>query len=65
MNLSVIIPTITGREESLARAIASYRDTTDERYCEIIVVQDFPTWPSACNEGFRRSKREGHPLLGR
>jgi len=56
MLLSVVIPTITGREESLARAIASYEDTTRECPHEIIVVKDEPTWPTACNVGFEKSK---------
>jgi glycosyltransferase involved in cell wall biosynthesis len=54
--LTVVIPTIFGREQSLARGIASYEDTlAGERY-EIIVVKDEPTWPTACNEGCRQSK---------
>lgn len=50
--LSVVVPTISGREDSLARAIASYRDEADE----IIVVENEPTWPSACNRGYERAK---------
>jgi hypothetical protein len=53
--LSVVIPTISGREESLARAVASYEETLAGTQYEIITVLDFPTWPSACNEGYRRS----------
>jgi hypothetical protein len=56
--LSVILPTISGREESCARAYASY-ETTLADYpgkWEIIPIKDYPTWPSACNEGYRRSK---------
>ena len=52
--ISVVIPTITGREESLARTIAAYRDTLDR--LEIIVVQDEPSWPRACNVGYERSE---------
>jgi glycosyltransferase involved in cell wall biosynthesis len=56
-SLTVVIPTISGREESLARAIASYEDTLQggPSY-EIIQIKDWPTWPSACNEGYKRSK---------
>ncbi len=53
--LSVIVPTISGREESLARTIASYMDTLDGTQYEIIQVKDYPTWPSACNEGYKRA----------
>ena len=51
----VILPTITGREESLARTIASYRETLHGTPYEIIIITDYPTWPSACNEGYKRS----------
>lgn len=54
--LSVVIPTISGRKESLARAIASYRQTLDGEPHEIIVVEDEPSWPGACNLGFEQSK---------
>lgn len=52
--LSVIVPTITGREESLARTIASYETTLDVEH-EIIVVKDESSWPRACNVGYERS----------
>lgn len=55
--LTVVIPTISGREESLARAIASYEDTLrDGPSYEIIIIRDEPTWPAACNEGYEQSK---------
>jgi glycosyltransferase involved in cell wall biosynthesis len=56
--LSVILPTISGREESLSRAVASYEETLADYpgKWEIIVIKDYPTWPSACNEGYRKSK---------
>ncbi len=50
------MPTISGREESLARTLASYRETLDGTSYEIIQIRDYPTWPSACNEGYKRSK---------
>lgn len=54
--ITVVIPTISGREESLARAVKSYEDTTVGVDCEIIVVKDEPTWPAACNKGYEQSK---------
>ena len=55
--LTVVVPTISGREDSLARAIASYEDTLlDGPSYEIIQIKDWPTWPSACNEGYKKSK---------
>jgi hypothetical protein len=54
--LTVVVPTISGREETLARCLASYRETLDGIDHEIIVVTDEPTWPAACNEGYRQSK---------
>jgi len=54
--LSVIIPTISGREETLHRCMASYEETLAGTPYEIILIKDWPTWPAACNEGYRRSK---------
>jgi hypothetical protein len=54
--LSVVIPTLSGREDSLARAIASYRETLDGVPHEIIVEKDRPSWPAACNAGYRKAK---------
>lgn len=56
--LTVVLPTISGREESLARTIKSYEDTLEGQDFDIIVIQDWPTWPSACNEGYKRSDSE-------
>lgn len=53
--LSVIIPTMEGREVSLARSIASYEDTLEGLDHEIIIIQDAPTWPSACNMGYEKA----------
>lgn len=54
--LSVILPTIAGREESLARAIASYEDTLAGVPHEICIMQDYPSWPAACNAGYEEAK---------
>jgi hypothetical protein len=54
--LSVIIPTISGREESLARAAASYRETLAGVESEIVVVKDEPSWPRACNVGYQQAR---------
>jgi hypothetical protein len=54
--LTVIIPTITGREESLARTIASYETTLNGVPHELIVVKDESSWPRACNTGYQQAK---------
>lgn len=51
--ISVVIPTITGREEWLARCVTAYTETTPA--VEIIVVKDEPTCGHAWIEGYRRS----------
>lgn len=56
MMLSVIVPTISGREESLARAVASYEATLEGVEHEIIVVKDESSWPRACNVGYIKSQ---------
>jgi hypothetical protein len=54
MKLSVVIPTISGREEHLARCISAYQATSPD--AELVVVEDENSWPAACNEGYRQSK---------
>lgn len=54
--LSVVIPTIAGREDSVARCIASYRETLRGLRYDLIVIQDAPSWGAACNMGFRKSE---------
>lgn len=56
--LSVVIPTIEGRQESLARCIASYEDTLRGINYEIVVIQDAPSWPAACNLGAEKAHGE-------
>ena len=51
--ISVVIPTITGREEWAERCEAAYRETTP--HVEIIVVKDEPSCGHAWIEGYRRS----------
>jgi len=53
--ISVVIPTISGREESLARTVAAYEETLEEVEHELIVIKDESTWPAACNKGYSRS----------
>ena len=50
------MPTISGREESLARTVASYEQTLVGEKYEIVVVKDESSWPRACNVGYERSK---------
>jgi len=54
--LSIVVPTISGREESLARTVASYEQTLVGEKYEIVVVKDESSWPRACNVGYERSK---------
>ena len=52
--LSVIIPTITGREDWLERCLTAYKETSPAN-TEFIVVKDEPTCGHAWIEGYRRS----------
>ena len=58
MRLSVVVPTISGREDSLARTLAAYEDTLYGCSNEIIIIQDAPTWPEACNMGYEKAKAD-------
>lgn len=53
--LSIIVPTIDGREDSLARTLDAYERHTDHRH-EIIVIKNLANWPTACNAGFDKAK---------
>ena len=53
--LSVIVPTITGREDSLERTLSAY-EATGPVDMELVIIQDLANWPSGCNEGARRAK---------
>jgi hypothetical protein len=56
--ISIIIPTIKGREYYLERCVRAYRETTDDY--EIIVVHDFPTCGQAWNIGI--DEAAGHHI---
>jgi hypothetical protein len=56
--ISVVVPTISRREDSLARCIASYEDTMRDVEHELIIIKDAKTWPTACNEGYQASRGE-------
>lgn len=52
--ISIIIPTITGREDHLARCIAAYEANTTEAY-EIIIERDHPACGPGWNAGAGRA----------
>jgi len=54
VRLTVVIPTITGREQDVARCVNAYETTSPAGY-ELVIVKDKTSWPAACNEGFRQS----------
>lgn len=56
--ISVVIPTISGREESLKLVLKAYACTLEGVEHELIVVKDRPTWPEACNEGYAQATGE-------
>lgn len=56
-SLAVVVPTISGRESSLALTLAAYEATLERSY-ELIVVKDEHSWPHACNLGFQQTKAD-------
>jgi GT2 family glycosyltransferase len=50
--LSIIVPTISGREESLQRTLDAYKKHTRRKH-EVVVVENMANWPTACNHGAR------------
>ena len=57
-SLAVVVPTITGREESLERILYAYEQTLRGREYELIVVRDEPSWPRACNVGYLKTSAD-------
>lgn len=55
--ISVIVPTIRGREHWLERCQQAYSENTWHEF-EFIVIHDHPTCNSAWNEGIRQAKGE-------
>lgn len=55
--LSVVVPTIVGREDSLERTLRAYQATGPEDM-QIVVVRDRANWPAACNRGYKLSAGE-------
>ena len=49
--LSVVIPTLTGREETLRALQGGVPGDRPRRHGDIVVVKDRASWPEACNEG--------------
>lgn len=54
--ITVVIPTITGREHWLERCLAAYEETMMGQAPTIIIVKDRPTCGIAWNEGIARAK---------
>lgn len=54
--LSIVIPTITGREDSYARCLFAYGACGLPDDVEVITVRDERNWPTACNVGYREAK---------
>jgi hypothetical protein len=52
--ISIVIPSIKGREKSLARCRAAYLATSPSD-AEYIIVHNKPNWPTACNAGYSRA----------
>lgn len=53
--ISVIIPTITGREESLAKVLDAYRERTPGYELEFVTPLNEHNWPTGCNVGQRKA----------
>ena len=54
--IDIILPTVKGREDSLARAIESYQRHTHPDCLNIIVIRDEPTVGLAWSKGIESSK---------
>jgi hypothetical protein len=57
-SLAVVIPTISGREESLEDVLAAYDRTLAGTKYELVVVRNESSWPRACNVGYERTSAD-------
>lgn len=55
MKISVILPTITGREESFKAMEAAYRARTPGHSLQIVSPLNEPNWAAACNVAMRKA----------
>ena len=60
--ISVIVPTVVGREDHYARCVAAYERTAGDRI-EIITIRDRPTCGLAWNEGAAQAKGDAVPAM--
>jgi hypothetical protein len=51
--ISVLMPTITGREEMRGQMVAAFDARSPGFDVEVVSPLDFPNWPSGCNEAQR------------
>ena len=58
MKLSIIVPTISGREDSLAQTLDAYAKLTHPYLFEFVVGKDHSCWPAACNAGAIKAQGE-------
>lgn len=56
--ISLIIPTITGREESLAAMLAAYKARTKGFRLQVVTPLDAPNWAAGCNLGMAKATGE-------
>lgn len=63
MKVAVVVPTITGREDSLQRTLHAYAETLAEETHQVFVIRDRPCWPAACNAGAREATLWGADLI--
>lgn len=54
--ISIVVPTVTGREHWLERCLTAYQTTLRDRDHELIVVKDRPSCGVAWNTGIGRAK---------
>lgn len=63
MKVGVVVPTISGREESLTRTLDAYRSTLAGVDYVLTVPRNKRFWPVACNEGAELLLRDGCDVL--
>lgn len=49
--ISIVLPTIDGREESCEFVQQCFRDRSSGYDVDVIVKRNFPNWPAGCNAG--------------
>lgn len=63
MSVLIVIPTVTGREDHLARCVESYENMTVGGVAQICIFKDYATCGEVWNLGAKEARELGHDFV--